>query len=136
MDDSLAAKKILDEGNICVLCYKGMVFTNNKKGILPLLEFLDSKFDFSMFSSAKKYVDIHEAILYVKLGIKDIYAEKITNEAIEVFTNNDIKYHYSELVDPTIDSYEYQFHEIIKNLCDIDLQIQKLKEKISELKEV
>lgn len=136
MDDSIAAKKILDDGNICVLCYKGMVFTNNKKGIIPLMEFLDSKFDFSMFSSAHDYIDLHEAILYVKLGIKNIYANKITNSAKELFSKNDIVYHYKENVDSKSNDYEYQFYEVVKDIDDIDLQIKLLKEKLEELKEV
>ena len=136
MDDSLAAKKILDEGNMCVLCYNGMVFTNNKKGVLPLIEFLDSNFDFSMFSSAKDYIDLQEAILYLKLGIKNIYARKLTKEAKKLFDDSNFTYHYSELVDSTCDSYEYKFYEVIKDIEDIDLKIKLLKEKLEELKEV
>lgn len=136
MDDSLAAKKILDDGNICVLCYKGMVFTNNKKGIIPLMEFLDSKFDFSMFSSAHDYIDLHEAILYIKLGIKNIYANKLTNSAKDLFKKHEIVCHYSEIVESESNSYEYQFYEAVKDIEDIDLQIKLLKEKLEELKEV
>ena len=136
MDDCLAAKRVLDDGNSCVLCYKGMVFTNNKKSLLPLMEFLDSKFDFSMFSSANKYVDLHHALFYVKLGIKNIYADKLTSSAKELFDKYSFTYHYKELVDFSINSYEYQFYEVVKNITDIDLGIKLLKEKIMELKEV
>ena len=77
MDDCLAAKKILDSGAKCVLCYKGMVLKNDKEGLTPLFEFIDSKFDFTMFSSAINLVDKASAFLFLKLGIKNIICYKI-----------------------------------------------------------
>ena len=136
MDDCLAAKRVLDDGNSCVLCYKGMVFTNNKKSLLPLMEFLDSKFDFSMFSSASNYVDLHHAMFYVKLGIKNIYADKLTKPAKELFDKYSFTYHFKELVDFSINAYEYQLYELVKDITDIDLGIKLLEENIKETKEV
>lgn len=135
MDDSIAAKKILEDGNMCVLCYKGMVFTNNKKGIVPLNEFLDSKFDFSMFSSAKDFIGLPEAFFYVKLGIKNIYAKSITKDALMLFDSYGIIYHYKDIIEEK-ESTNSVLYILVNNITDIDLGIKLLKEKLVELKEV
>ena len=97
--DLVAAKKILDSGKNAVLCYKGLVLTSNKSGITPLLEFLDSKMDFHEFASAYKKIGILEAIIFIKLNIKDIFTYSISNEAKKIFDSNNINCMYLENVD-------------------------------------
>jgi len=122
MDDCLAAKKILDSGATCVLCYKGMVIKNDKEGLTPLFEFIDSKFDFTMFSSAIKRVDMIVAFLYLKLSIKNIICYEITKSALELLENNEVKVHYKDFIE--IDS---RLEEELKDINDIDSAYQIIR---------
>ena len=127
-DDLLAAKRVLDTGYTCVLCYKGMVFTSKKEGILPLVEFLDSKCDFKMFSICKKEINECSAILLVKFGINNISTYSLTKKAKNIFDNYGILCKYNELVDETSD----KFDNLLTDITNIDLAIQKINDEIKK----
>ena len=122
IDDCLAAKKILDSGATCVLCYKGMVLRNDKEGLTPLFEFIDSKFDFTMFSSAINKIDKASAFLYLKLGIKNLICYNITKSALDLLEKSNVEIHYNELIE--INS---KLEEELKDVFDIDLAYQIIK---------
>ena len=97
--DLVAAKKVLDSGCNCVLCLKGLVLTSKKEVINSLIEFLDSKMDFKEFASAARIITELEAIIYIKLGIKDIFTYKLNKNAKELFDKHNINCMYIDLTD-------------------------------------
>ena len=85
------AKKMLEAGDYsCVLCRDGATFTATARGVAPLLAFLDSKISFRDFSAADKVVGAGAAYLYVLLGVKELYAAVISENAKKVAEDHGI----------------------------------------------
>ena len=85
MPDLKKAKAILTaEGCTCVLCRGEEVHTATARGVRPLVEWLDSNFDFTGFSAADKVVGRATAFLYVLLGVRAVHALVMSTPAREV----------------------------------------------------
>lgn len=84
MNSDLAqAKSLLKDGEYtCVLCKHEEIHTSMKRGVLPLVEWLDSDIDFHEFSVADKVVGKAAAFLYSILGVKEVYAPVMSEAAI------------------------------------------------------
>jgi len=133
LEDCLAAKRVLDTGYTCVICYKGMVLTSKKDEVLALVEFIDSKFDFSMFSACIKNIDKSSAFLFVKLGIKNIFTYNLTKNAKDILDKYEINYRYNELVDKLNYSNNYDKLDILLNdISDLDNALGKIYEEIKK----
>ena len=77
------AKRILDSSAYtCVLIKGNEILTSSKRGVSPLLEWLDSGNSFDGFSAADKVVGKAAAYLYIFLGIKNLYTKVISNGAL------------------------------------------------------
>ena len=101
MTDLEYAKKKLEGNTVCLV--KGdNLFISQKRGVTPLLEFIESGFDFSNYSVADKIVGKAAAFLYAYLGVKEVYAEVLSKEAIPVFEKYNILFEYNILTDNII----------------------------------
>ncbi|MCM1131456.1 MAG: DUF1893 domain-containing protein [Roseburia sp.] len=98
MIDIEYAKKML-EGNTVCLVKEDSLFLSKKRGITPLLEFIESGFNFKGYSAADKIVGKAAAFLYACLDVKEVYAEVLSKEAISVFEQYNILFEYSILTD-------------------------------------
>lgn len=90
MNDTQRAKAILLAENsnyTCVLCRGKETLTATKKGIAPMMEFLDSGADLHGFCAADRIVGKAAALLFVLAGVVDVYAEVITKEAVSILEN-------------------------------------------------
>lgn len=74
----------------CVLCKDELIYTSTERGVKPLLDFLESDVDFSGFSAADKTVGNAAAYLYVILGVKDVYANVMSESAEKTLSENGI----------------------------------------------
>lgn len=92
------AKKRL-EGNTVCLVKEDSLFMSQKRGVIPLLEFIESGFNFKDYSAADKIVGKAAAFLYACLGVKEVYAEVLSKEAISVFEKYNISFEYNILTD-------------------------------------
>ena len=82
------ARQCLQSGNYtCVLCKGKTVHTSTERGVKPLLRWIASGEDFSGFSAADKVVGKGAAFLYVRLGVKAVYATVISKSAWQVLQN-------------------------------------------------
>jgi len=83
MDDLTQARKLLQEqGYTCVLCRDGQHYTSRHRGVRPLMDLLEK--DLSGFSAADKVVGKATALLYCLLKIRRLYAQVISDAALEV----------------------------------------------------
>ena len=99
MADLERAKKMMSEGEYtCVLCMDDMTFTSTANGIKPLNWWLRDGCRFEGFSAADKVVGRAAAFLYVLLGVKEIYAEVLSESAISVLDRYGIEWSYGKLV--------------------------------------
>jgi hypothetical protein len=69
----------------CVLSKGEKIYTSTENGIKPLLDWLDSGLDLQGFSAADKVAGKAAAFLYVRLGVKKVYADVMSEAAAAVF---------------------------------------------------
>ncbi|MBQ8726098.1 MAG: DUF1893 domain-containing protein [Clostridia bacterium] len=86
------------DGLTCVFVNGEKVFSSTKRGVKPLLEFLESGTDFSAFSVADKVVGKGAGFLYILLKVKAVYAKVISKHALNLLNENGVKVYYDELV--------------------------------------
>ena len=100
MSDIETAKKLFADGEYtCVLCRNGAVVTRTERGIKPLIDFIDSGKDYCGFAAADKIVGKAAALLYVRLGIKALYAETLGVAAKDICLRYGISVEYGTLTD-------------------------------------
>ena len=85
MDNLLKARSLLESGNYtCVVCKEDVLYTTSRRGVAPLLDWLDSGTDLTGFSAADRVVGRGAAFLYCLLGVKEVYARVMSRPALEV----------------------------------------------------
>lgn len=90
-NNTLKAKRILlENGYTCVLYSDTGEFHSTLRGVKPLLDFLESDKDFSGFSAADKTVGAGAAHLYALLGVKEVWANIISDAGKKVLLENNI----------------------------------------------
>ena len=93
------AKKLLESGGYtCVITDGNTVLTSTQRGVKPLVQFLESGTNMNGFSAADKVVGRATAYLYVLLGVKNLYAQVISQPALAVLQENGIDAQYGNLV--------------------------------------
>ncbi len=93
MNDSERAKVLLyasDAHYTCVLCRGERVYKSEKKGIAPMMELLDSGAELSGFCAADRIVGRATAMLFVLARVREVYAEVITDGAVQILEENGI----------------------------------------------
>lgn len=94
------AKNSLENNDCtCVLCQGEHIYISRQRGVKPLLDFLDSDTDFTGFSAADKVVGKATAFLYSLLGVREVYAQVMSQAAAQMFTLCGIDCSCSQLVD-------------------------------------
>ena len=88
---------LLAEGYTCVLEKDGKIFTSRERGIRPLIDWLDSGEDFRGGTAADKVVGKAAAFLYVRLGIRKLYAEVLAESGLSVLRAHAIEAEYGTL---------------------------------------
>ena len=127
------ARQCLQSGDYtCVLCKGKTVHTSTERGVKPLLRWIASGEDFSGFSAADKVVGKGAAFLYVRLGVKAVYATVISKSAWQVLQTHEIPVECGQIVEniinrkgdgicPALKKYRHQVgkrHTRIKNILD------------------
>ncbi len=93
------AKQIMQDGNYTCVLYDGVnEHHSNKKGVKPLIEFLESNIDFSGYCAADKVIGAGAAHLYVLLQVKSVWANVISVTAKEVLDSNNIQLFFEQEV--------------------------------------
>ncbi len=98
MNDLEKAKEILAEsGATCVLCRGGTVYTSEKSGIAPMMDFLTAGIDLSEYAAADKIIGRAAAMLFVLAGVAAVYGEVASEGALSVFAAHGIPCTYGTL---------------------------------------
>ena len=130
------AKEIMIREEYTLVIVKNEVRTFRERGVKPLLSLLDSSIDLSLASASDKVVGKAAAMLYVKLGIKELYASVLSKPALEVLTKNGVSVEYGELVGAIRNRSGDGFcpmESAVINITDIDEAILAVKAKMAEL---
>ncbi len=115
------ALDILKAGDYtCVMTDGSETVTSKERGVHPLIKLYDSKKDFSSFSAADKVVGKAAAMVYVLLGVKEIYSLVISDVAAEVFSRNGIDFYYEKKVPRIFNRTNTGFCPMEEAVKDID----------------
>lgn len=129
------AKKLLEEGNYTlVLVSNNDVQTDTLRGVHPLLNRYGN--DYSGYSAADKVIGKGAALLYVLLGIKEIYCKTISKPALDVLKKNDISINYDNLVDNIINHFKTGLCPIEQATMNIDDSKEAIPAIIAKLKQL
>lgn len=93
-----AIEQLKNGAYTCVLCKGSEIYASSERGVKPLLAWLDSGINFKGFSAADKVVGNAAAFLYVLLGIEEVYANVMSESAINTLLNNGIQPHFDKSV--------------------------------------
>lgn len=99
MTDLSYAKDLLFSGKYTiVLCKNGASYTDTRRGIAPMLGFLEQGIDLAGFSVADRVVGKAAALLFVRAGISAVYAAVISEPALDVLNTNAIPCEWNKKV--------------------------------------
>ena len=100
MTDLQKAKELLQQSdNTCVLCRDQQLYTSDRRGVAPLLGWLDQGIDVAGFCAADRVVGKATAFLYCLLGISAVHALVMSRPAAQVLEEAGIAASYDTLVD-------------------------------------
>ena len=138
MNQDLAkAKRIFfDTGATCVLCRGKSRCESSLRGVMPLVELLDTGMDFSGYAAADKVVGKATAFLYCLLGVTAVYTTVISEAALEVLQKNGIAAEYDLRVPAILNRRKDGFcpmETATKNIHDPDAALAAIRQKLEEL---
>ena len=91
--DLTHARSILEqEGCTCVLCKDSVQYKSTRRGVAPLMGWLEEGLDLKGFSAADKVVGKATAFLYCLLQVRCVYAQVMSEAAAQVLTQNGIPF--------------------------------------------
>jgi len=76
----------------CVLCKDDIIHTSTLSGISPMVEFITAGINLNGFSAADKIVGKAAALLFVLVGVREVYACVMSKQAVKVFLKYGVKY--------------------------------------------
>lgn len=101
MTDLQIAKNNLPGHTIC-LCKNGNFLYSDKRGIAPMIGFIASGENLSDYSVADIIVGKAAALLFVKCGIKNVFAKTLSENGKEVLELYGVNYEYEVLTERII----------------------------------
>lgn len=98
MDRKARAIALLREGNTCALVGESETLSSVKRGVAPLLAWLDDRKNCEGLFAADKVVGRAAAFLYILLKVDGVHALVISESAEEVFVRFGMPYSFEEKV--------------------------------------
>ncbi len=136
-DNLIKAKEILKSDRLtCVLFDGKNICRSKKRGVKPLLEFLESDCNFCSYCAADKVVGAGAAHLYVLLGVKSVWAKIISESAKQILTKNNIDIFFETSVPHIINRNGdgiCPIESCVKNIENSNEAFRIIKAKLSEL---
>ena len=101
MTDLEIAKNRLEGHTIC-LCKDGNCIYSDGRGISPMMNFIADGVGLAGYSVADIVVGKAAALLFVRCGIKEVFAKILSNPARKVLEENGVPYTYQTLTEKII----------------------------------
>lgn len=116
-----AKKLLVDEDLKFVLINNNEIIKSKDRGVKPLLNMIRNGAKIKNFSAADMVVGKAAALLYLHLGVKEIYARLISEEAVKLFEDHNIYYEYT-LIQPYIKNRD------LTDICPMDKSVRNISE--------
>ena len=136
MTDLQIAKDNLAGHTIC-LCKDGECLYSDKRGIAPMMNFIESGADLSGYSVADVVVGKAAALLFIKCGIKKVFAKTLSEYGKRVLELYGVDYEYGILTERIINregTDTCPMEKAVMNTDDPEEAYIILKNKLNELK--
>ncbi len=136
MTDLQIAKNNLSGHTIC-LCKEGNCLFSEKRGIAPMMGFIGDGVDLSGYSVADMVVGKAAALLFVKCGIKSVFAKTLSEYAKKTLELYGIDYEYETLTERIINregTATCPMEKAVTNTDNPEEAYIILKNKLKELK--
>lgn len=101
MTDIELAKAHLDGHSIC-LCRDGEYFTDDGRGISPMIRLIEEGRDLHGYAAADIIVGKAAAMLFIKVGIREVYGEVMSRAGYDCLQQHDIPCAYGKLTEKII----------------------------------
>ena len=98
-DIDLAREKLREDGITFAAAKDGEVIASEERGIKPILDLYTEGFDMTGYHCADKVVGKAPAMLYVLLGVSEVYAHVMTKTARDILVNAGIGLSFETLTD-------------------------------------
>lgn len=136
MTDLQIAKSRLTGGVTVCLVNGDNIVTSDRRGIAPLVALCEEENAYAGYSVADKIVGKAAALLYVFMGVKQVYAEVLSTAAESVLINHNIAYEYDVKVDHIINRKGDGPCPMEQTVADISLPqeaLEALKQKLKNI---
>ena len=120
MTDLEKAKELLIDNKTCILVKDEMVITSELRGIMPVLNLLDTHTDLEGYSVADRIVGKAAALLFAYAGIKEAYGEVMSVAGMKVLEEFHIPYSYKTKTEKIINRAGDDICPMEKTVIDID----------------
>ena len=130
------AKKNLLNHTIC-LCKDATCLFSDKKGISPMMDFINDNIDLNGYSVADLIVGKAVAFLFVKCNIKNVYAKVLSKSGKEILDKYHIYYEYETITEKIINREGNDIcpmEKVVLNIDDAEIAYIKLKEKLDNMR--
>ena len=130
------AKKNLLIHTIC-LCKDATCLFSDKKGISPMMDFINDNIDLNGYSVADLIVGKAVAFLFVKCNIKNVYAKVLSKSGKEILDKYHIYYEYETITEKIINREGNDIcpmEKVVLNIDDAEIAYIKLKEKLDNMR--
>lgn len=135
--DLVRAMGLLKGGNYtCVLCKRERTLTSEKKGVAALVEWASQEVDLRGFCAADKIVGKAAALLFVRAGIREVYASVMSEAAAEVFSRYRVKAQCDKMVPFIINRLgtgRCPMEQAVEHLSEPEEALLAIKQKLLEL---
>ena len=91
MKDLEKARQLLAGEYTCVVCREDTVYTTTRRGVKPLVSWLEEGVDLRGFSAADRVIGRATAFLYVLLGVRAVWARVMSTPAAQVLRDAGIE---------------------------------------------
>ena len=95
----LARRKMEENGYTCILQNEETEYHSTLHGVKPLLDWIREGVEAEGFSAADQIIGKAAALLYVKLGVRELYAGVISAPGKKVLEEHKIVYDYGKETD-------------------------------------
>lgn len=132
-DLTKAIKQLNSGAYTCVLCKGDTIYTSTERGVKPLIDWLDNGIDLKGFSAADKVVGKAAAFLYVLLGVQEVYAPVMSENAIYTLARNGVQPYCDQSVKHIINRTGTGFCPMEEAVVDIEEPNEALENMRSRL---
>lgn len=124
-----AIEKLRNGGYTLVLTYKDETYTSNERGVKPLLSLIEAYGELPGSFAADKVVGKAAAFLYLKLGVRELYADVISTAALRLLRSSQVSVTYSEVVEAIRNRAGDGFcpmESAVLNVSDINIAVSEI----------